>query len=217
MVPVRKPAGYIRLGAVGAYNSRGGGVQGSRVQRRGPGRPRRLGVRKPEPEPEPVVDAEPVAAGSPSSFPESEYESNSRSYCESVQLAATPSGFDSGSDEVAALTPAQIERQATHNASLTSMFGGRSGLLVLLRALQFAPNMKSPTRDEKKHTADFFHGIDFGPDAAGKDCLLDTQVDGALSAPIRGTGVNSAAEADRVSRILNEAFNEMDGLISGEL
>ncbi|RSL71137.1 hypothetical protein CEP54_001527 [Fusarium duplospermum] len=183
MVPVRKPAGYIRLGAVGAYNSRGGGVQGSRVQRRGLGRPRRLGVRKPEPEPEPVVDAEPVAAGSPSSFPESEYESNVRSSFEPVQLAATPSDSESGSDEVAALTPAQIERQATRNASV-------------------------PENND---------GIDFGPDAAGKDCLLDTQVDGALSAPIRGTGVNSAAEADRVSRILNEAFNEMDGLISGEL
>ncbi|KAJ4177104.1 hypothetical protein NW759_017465 [Fusarium solani] len=177
--PVRKPAGCIRLGAVDAYNSRGGGVQGSRVQRRGPGCPRRVGVREPSPEPEPVVDAEPVAAGSPSSFPESD----------------------------------------------------RRVLLLLVKALQFALDVDDPTRDQKKHTANlcralktqmkvldegpsFFEPIvngriDFGLDATEKDCLLVTQVDGAPSAPIDGTGVDSAAEADRVKRMLSDAVNEM--------
>ncbi|KAJ4177918.1 hypothetical protein NW755_013561 [Fusarium falciforme] len=204
--PVRKPAGCIRLGAVDAYNSRGGGVQGSRVQRRGPGCPRRVGVREPSPEPEPVVDAEPVAAGSPSSFPESEYESNSRSFFES-----------SGSDEVA---------RGSHKCVPC-----RRVLLLLVKALQFALDVDDPTRDQKKHTANlcralktqmkvldegpsFFEPIvngriDFGLDATEKDCLLVTQVDGAPSAPIDGTGVDSAAEADRVKRMLSDAVNEM--------
>lgn len=51
--------------------------------------------------------------------------------------------------------------------------------------------------------------IDFGLDATEKDCPLVTQVDGVPSASIGGTGVDSAAEADRVKRMLSDAMNEM--------
>ncbi|KAJ3454321.1 hypothetical protein MRS44_018215 [Fusarium solani] len=211
------PAGCIRLGAVGAYNSRGGGVQGSRVERRGPGRPRRVRVRKPSPEPEPVVDAEPIAAGSPSPFSESEYESNGRFFFEPAQLATTSSDSESDSNEVA---------RGSHKCVPC-----RRVLLLLLKVLQFALDVEDPTRDQKKHTANlcralntqmevldedpsFFEPIvngriDFGLDAAEKDCLLVTQVDGVPSASIGGTGVDSATEADRVKRMLSDAVNEM--------
>ncbi|RTE70814.1 hypothetical protein BHE90_014790 [Fusarium euwallaceae] len=214
MTPIRKPAGCIRLGAIGAYNSRGGGVQGSRVRRRGPVHPRRVRIRKPSPSPELVVDAEPVADGSPSSFPESEYESNTRSSFEPVQLAATPSDSEFGPNEVAALTPAQIERQAARNdfvpenndppceeciRSATSGKGGfedyitalrhghrrsayargshkcipcYSGLFLLLKALQFAPNTKSPTRDQKKHTANFGRVLETQMNALDEDPFI---------------------------------------------
>ncbi|KAJ4178582.1 hypothetical protein NW767_014831 [Fusarium falciforme] len=227
MTPARKPAGCIRLGAVGAFNSRGGGVQASRVERRGPGRPRRVRVRKPSPEPEPVVDAEPVAAGSPSPFSESGYEPNGRSFFEPVQPAATPSDSESGSNEVA---------RGSHKCVPC-----RRVLLPLVKALQFALDLEDPTRDQKKACHSSLHSlllpsnalpstpptivvldedpsffepivngrIDFGLDAAEKKCLLVTQVDGAPSAPIDGTGVDSAAEADRVKRMLSDAVNEM--------
>ncbi|RTE69612.1 hypothetical protein BHE90_016007 [Fusarium euwallaceae] len=165
MDPVRKPAGCIRLGAVGAYNFRGsGGVQGSRVQ-----------------------------------------------------LAATPSDSESGSDDVA---------RDGHKCVPC-----RRVLLLLVKALQFALYVEDPTRDQKEHTANlcralktqmevldedspFFEPtvngrIGFGLDITEKDCLLVTQVDGAPSAPIDGTGVDIAAEADHVKRMLSDAVNEI--------
>lgn len=51
--------------------------------------------------------------------------------------------------------------------------------------------------------------IGLGLDAIEKDCLPVMQVDGAPSAPIHDTGVDSAAEADRVKRMLSDAVNEL--------